>query len=75
MSAAAEGLDTRASRAKPRPAGRVCEHGWRPTRAGNLFIAGSQRPQRSPRRRAIEAADARPIPSHRSYKEAVYERR
>ena len=46
--------DVLASRAKPRPEGRVCERGWRPTGGPAEFCNNVTE---AARRRAIEAAD------------------
>ena len=54
--------DVLASRAKPRPEGRVCERGWRPTGGPAEF---RNNVTEAARRRAIEAADTRASNVHR----------
>ena len=53
MSAAGEAQDACASRARPRPEGRVCEHGWRPTLIPFVRLDSTRRAHRSSRRRVI----------------------
>ena len=53
MSEAGKAKDACASRAKPRPEGRVCERGWRPTRKHRMYLNRLWRGHRRARRRAI----------------------
>ncbi len=54
MSERCEGKDARASRAKPRPEGRVCERGWWPTPSRNEHKPRVRRPHGTGRPQAIE---------------------
>jgi hypothetical protein len=58
MSALGEAKDARASRAKPRPEGGVCERRWHPTRYRIVYLGASWKALRRARQRTIALDDA-----------------